>query len=136
MSEHVGTIIAGRYSVDKLIGRGGMADVYHGTDTVLQREVAIKLLTDRSEIVRKRFLREAQSMAHLNHPNIVSVYDTGEDGEQLYIVMELARGKTLKEAAAEGIPYARSLDIFVGLLSALEYAHKSNLIHRDIKPSN
>ena len=136
MSEHVGTIIAGRYTVDKMIGRGGMADVYHGTDTVLQREVAIKLLTDRSEVVRKRFLREAQSMAHLNHPNIVSVYDAGEDGEQLYIIMELIHGKTLKDALHEGLAYPRALEVFVDLLEALDYAHKNSVIHRDIKPGN
>ncbi len=136
MSEHVGTIIAGRYTVDKLIGRGGMADVYHGTDTVLQREVAIKLLTDRSESVRKRFLREAQSMAHLNHSNIVSVYDAGEDEEQLYIVMELVHGKTLKTVLSEGLAYPRALEIFVDLLEALDYAHKNSVIHRDIKPGN
>ncbi|MGH7683248.1 MAG: protein kinase domain-containing protein, partial [Vulcanimicrobiaceae bacterium] len=136
MSEHVGTIIAGRYTVDKLIGRGGMADVYHGTDTVLQREVAIKLLTDRSEVVRKRFLREAQSMAHLNHPNVVSVYDAGENEEQLYIVMELIHGKTLKTAVAEGLAYPKALEIFVDLLEALDYAHNNSVIHRDIKPGN
>lgn len=136
MTEHVGTIIAGRYKVEKMIGRGGMADVYQGTDTVLQREIAVKLLTDRSEMVRKRFLREAQSMAHLNHQNIVSVYDAGEDEEQLYIVMELIHGKTLKEAVAEGLNYQRSLDVFLKLLEALDYAHKHLLIHRDIKPGN
>ena len=136
MTERIGTIIAGRYSVDKLIGRGGMADVYHGTDTVLQREVAVKLLTDRSELVRKRFLREAQSMAHLNHPNIVSVYDAGEDSEELYIIMELIKGKTLKEAMTEGIAYSHAVDIFIELLEALDYAHKHSVIHRDVKPGN
>ena len=136
MSERVGTIIAQRYKVDKLIGRGGMADVYHGTDTVLDREIAIKLLTDRSEVVRKRFLREAQSMAHLNHRNIVGVYDAGEDQDQLYIIMELIRGKTLKQVEAEGLTYDRSLQIFIEMLQALDYAHKNSVIHRDIKPAN
>lgn len=136
MTERVGSIIAQRYKVDQLIGRGGMADVYHGVDTVLQREIAIKLLTDRSEVVRKRFLREAQSMAHLNHRNIVGVFDAGEDQDQLYIIMELVRGKTLKQVAAEGLAYERSLQIFVELLEALAYAHKQSVIHRDVKPAN
>ncbi|HEY1729030.1 MAG TPA: protein kinase [Candidatus Baltobacteraceae bacterium] len=136
MTERIGSIIAQRYKVDKLIGRGGMADVYHGTDSVLQREIAVKILTDRSEIVRKRFLREAQSMAHLNHRNIVGVYDAGEDQDQLYIIMELIRGRTLKQASAEGISYDASIKIFIELLQALDYAHKQSVIHRDIKPAN
>ncbi len=136
MTERVGSIIAKRYKVDKLIGRGGMADVYHGTDAVLQREIAVKILTDRSEIVRKRFLREAQSMAHLSHRNIVGVFDAGEDQDQLYIIMELIRGRTLKQASAEGISYDSSIKIFIELLQALEYAHKQSVIHRDIKPAN
>src|SRR5579872_1507959 len=136
MTERIGSIIAQRYKVDKLIGRGGMADVYHGTDAVLQREIAVKILTDRSEIVRKRFLREAQSMAHLSHRNIVGVYDAGEDQDQLYIIMELIRGRTLKQASTEGISYDASLKIFIELLQALEYAHKQSVIHRDIKPAN
>jgi predicted Ser/Thr protein kinase len=136
MIQRIGSILGGRYAVDKLIGSGGMADVYHGMDTFLQREVAIKMLTDRSEVVRKRFLREAQSMAHLNHPNIVGVYDAGEDQDQLYIVMELVRGKTLKEAAAEGLSHERSLQICIELLQALDYAHKQSVIHRDVKPAN
>jgi hypothetical protein len=131
-----GTVFGGRYRIDKLIGHGGMSTVYQGTDTVLQREVAIKLLAERTDVVRKRFLREAQSMAHLNHPNIVCVYDAGEDREQLYIVMELARGMTLRDLAAKGLSYERSLQIFIELLQALDYAHKQSVIHRDIKPTN
>jgi len=136
MTERVGSVIAKRYKIDKLIGRGGMADVYHGTDAVLQREIAVKILTDRSEIVRKRFLREAQSMAHLSHRNIVGVFDAGEDQDQLYIIMELIRGRTLRQASTEGLSYDSSLKIFVELLQALEYAHQQSVIHRDIKPAN
>jgi serine/threonine protein kinase len=131
-----GTVFGGRYRIDKLIGHGGMSTVYQGTDTMLEREVAIKLLAERTDVVRKRFLREAQSMAHLNHPNIVCVYDAGEDREQLYIVMELARGMTLRDLAAKGLSYERSLQIFIELLQALDYAHKQSVIHRDIKPTN
>ena len=77
LSEMEKKLLGGRYRIDALIGRGGMSDVYRGMDVVLQRQVAIKILTDRSEDLRKRFLREAQSMARLNHPNIVGVYDAG-----------------------------------------------------------
>lgn len=136
MSEAPGTVFGGRYRIDKLIGHGGMATVYQGTDTMLEREVAIKLLAERTEVVRKRFLREAQSMAHLNHPNIVCVYDAGEDHEQLYIIMELVAGVTLRDLAAKGLPYERSLQIFIELLTALDYAHKQSVIHRDVKPTN
>src|SRR5271165_6871446 len=136
MSGREGTLIASRYKVDRLLGRGGMADVYLGTDTVLERSVAIKLLTDRSDIVRKRFLREAQSMAILSHPNIVGVFDAGDDQEQLFIIMELVRGETLKDVAAAGLKFERSIEIFSALLEALDYAHSQSVIHRDIKPAN
>ena len=89
MIELDGRTLADRYHIAALIGRGGMADVYRGTDTVLDRPIAIKILTDRSDDIRKRFLREAQSMARLNHRNIVSVYDAGQSDGLSYIVMEL-----------------------------------------------
>ncbi|MGH7327525.1 MAG: protein kinase domain-containing protein [Polyangiaceae bacterium] len=136
MSDATGKVFGGRYRADKLIGHGGMSTVYQGTDTMLEREVAIKLLSERTDVVRKRFLREAQSMAHLNHPNIVCVYDAGEDHDQLFIIMELARGMTLRDLAAKGLNFERSLQIFIELLQALEYAHKQSVIHRDVKPTN
>ena len=92
MSEMEKKLLGGRYRIDALIGRGGMSDVYRGMDVVLQRQVAIKILTDRSEDLRKRFLREAQSMARLNHTNIVGVYDAAQNDGVSYIVMELVQG--------------------------------------------
>ena len=88
-------VLGGRYRIEALIGRGGMSDVYRGTDELLDRPVAIKILTDRSEDVRKRFLREAQSMARLNHPNIVGVHDAIHADGVSFIVMELVAGRTL-----------------------------------------
>ncbi|MDE2572332.1 MAG: serine/threonine protein kinase [bacterium] len=136
VSTPIGSILAARYRVDSLIGSGGMADVYRGLDTTLDRPVAVKILTDRSGDIRQRFLREAQSMARLNHPNIVSVYDAGESGGFSYIVMELAEGKTLRSLADEGIGVERAVALFVELCEALQYAHAQGVIHRDIKPSN
>ncbi|TAM56176.1 serine/threonine protein kinase [bacterium] len=132
----IGSVLAGRYRVDSLIGSGGMADVYRGLDTTLDRPVAVKILTDRSGNIRQRFLREARSMARLNHPNIVSVYDAGEADGVSYIIMELAEGRTLSALADEGTTVDHTIALFVELCDALEYAHAQGVIHRDIKPSN
>ncbi len=142
-----GTRLGGRYQLGELLGRGGMAEVRHGQDIRLGREVAIKrlrtdLATDPS--FQARFRREAQAAAGLNHPQIVSVYDTGEemapDGShvQLYIVMEYVRGRTLREVLNDGrklLP-ERALEIISGVLSALDYSHRNGIVHRDIKPGN
>ena len=139
--------LGGRYEVGSLLGRGGMAEVRHGHDVRLGREVAIKrlrtdLATDPS--FQARFRREAQAAAGLNHPQIVSVYDTGEemapDGShvQPYIVMEYVRGRTLREVLNDGrklLP-ERALEIISGVLSALDYSHRNGIVHRDIKPGN
>ena len=138
-----------RYQVGELLGRGGMAEVHEGRDLRLGRRVAIKIL--KPELARdpsflSRFRREAQSAASLNHPNIVAVYDTGEDvlgdGPQgtvvPFIVMELVEGVTLKELLHSGnrlVP-ERSLEITAGILAALDYSHRHGIIHRDIKPGN
>ncbi|HVA37692.1 MAG TPA: protein kinase [Candidatus Dormibacteraeota bacterium] len=132
----LGSIIAGRYRVDSLIGSGGMADVYRGVDTTLDRPVAVKVLTDRSGDIRQRFLREAQSMARLNHPNIVSVYDAGESTGVSYIIMELAEGRTLRALSDEGVSTEHAISLCIELCEALQYAHAQGVIHRDIKPSN
>ncbi len=140
--------IGGRYELGELLGRGGMAEVRKGTDVRLGRTVAVKRLrTDLASdaTFQARFRREAQSAASLNHPSIVSVYDTGEelatDGSnvaQPYIVMEYVAGRTLREILREGrkILPERALEITSGVLAALDYSHRAGIIHRDIKPGN
>lgn len=134
-----------RYDLGQIIGRGGMAEVFEATDTRLNRRVAIKVL--RGELAKdpmflERFRREAQSAAGLNHPNIVAVYDTGEDIINdvtiPYIVMEYVDGITLREMLNNGprILPERGLEIVAGVLAALDYAHRHGIIHRDIKPAN
>jgi eukaryotic-like serine/threonine-protein kinase len=137
-----------RYQVGELLGRGGMAEVHEGRDLRLGRRVAIKIL--KPELARDpsflaRFRREAQSAASLNHPNVVAVYDTGEDllegpsAETVpFIVMELVEGITLKELLSSGnklVP-ERALEITSGILAALDYSHRHGIVHRDIKPGN
>jgi serine/threonine protein kinase len=131
-----------------MLGRGGMAEVRKGTDARLGRTVAVKRLrTDLASdpTFQARFRREAQSAASLNHPSIVSVYDTGEemssdgtDVAQPYIVMEYVAGRTLRDIIREGrkILPERALEITSGVLSALDYSHRAGIIHRDIKPGN
>jgi eukaryotic-like serine/threonine-protein kinase len=145
---HGPTLVGGRYELGELLGRGGMAEVRKGTDTRLGRVVAVKRLrTDLASdaTFQARFRREAQSSASLNHPAIVSVYDTGEelatDGSgisQPYIVMEYVAGRTLRDILREGrkILPERALEITSGVLSALDYSHRAGIIHRDIKPGN
>ena len=139
-------LLGGRYQVGELLGYGGMAEVHRGRDLRLGRDVAIKMLrTDlaRDDTFQLRFRREAQNAASLNHPAIVSVYDTGEErgatGETLpCIVMEFVNGRTLKEVlAAEGrLMPRRALEITAEIAAALEFSHRHGIIHRDIKPGN
>ncbi len=143
-------LLANRYELGDLIGRGGMAQVRVAYDTRLGRTVAIKLL--RSEYLRDpsfhtRFRREAQAAGGLNHPSIVAVYDTGEEqvmtstGERTtvpYIVMEYVEGHTVRDILKDGsaAPIDEAVEIMAGVLSALEYSHAAGLVHRDIKPAN
>ncbi|MBV7698141.1 Stk1 family PASTA domain-containing Ser/Thr kinase [Streptomyces sp. TRM70350] len=137
--------LGGRYELGQVLGRGGMAEVYLAHDTRLGRTVAVKTL--RADLARDpsfqaRFRREAQSAASLNHPAIVAVYDTGEDyidGVSIpYIVMEYVDGSTLRELLHSGrklLP-ERAMEMTIGILQGLEYAHRNGIVHRDIKPAN
>lgn len=132
--------LGGRYTVGAMIGTGGMADVYAAHDDRLNRDVAIKVL--RSDLARDpafvaRFRKEALAAAGLNHAGIVAVYDSGEDGSDSYIVMELVKGHTLRELLQQGaIDSESALTITAGILEALEYSHSKGIVHRDIKPGN
>lgn len=138
-----------RYELGEPLGRGGMAEVLEGRDERLGRRVAVKILRPdlaKDPAFQSRFRREAQSAASLNHPNIVAVYDTGEDilGDETasvvvpYIVMEYVDGQTLRQLLASGrrlLP-ERALEITAGTLAALDYSHRHGIVHRDIKPAN
>src|SRR3954468_22125364 len=134
----------GRYKIQRVLGKGAMGVVYEGLDPRLNRKVAIKTILVGSldeataREYSKRFAREAQAVARLNHPNIVQVYDFGEEGEVAYIVMEYVRGKELKSSfdAAERFELPTAIRLMSELLSAMDFAHNAGVIHRDIKPAN
>jgi serine/threonine protein kinase len=135
-----GRLLGGRYELRRLLGRGGMARVYEGWDSVLGRRVAVKVLDDRlsgEPALMRRFSREARAAAGLLHPNIVAVHDAGKDGELPYIVMELVEGTTLAGRLAGGpLGIGVAVAIAADVCLALEHAHRRGVIHRDIKPGN
>jgi eukaryotic-like serine/threonine-protein kinase len=135
----------GRYQVIERIGRGAMGVVYRAQDSAMGRDVAVKVLTADIEDdpdIRTRFHREAQAAARLSHPNIITIFDVGEDigqGEvdRFFIVMELLKGATLREFLKPGdVPIARKIDLMVQLCAGLGSAHNASIYHRDIKPGN
>jgi beta-lactam-binding protein with PASTA domain/tRNA A-37 threonylcarbamoyl transferase component Bud32 len=138
-------LLGGRYELDGIVGRGGMAEVYRARDLRLDRIVAVKTLREdlaRDQTFQARFRREAQSAASLNHPSIVAVYDTGEDNAGMshvpFIVMEYVDGRTIRDLLRDDrrlLP-ERALEITDGVLRALDYSHRAGIVHRDIKPGN
>ena len=143
----IGTSIADRYEVEKLLGQGGMGSVYLATDQLLDRQVAIKLM--KTEVVRRqnpgRFYREARSLARMNHPNIVTLYNCGWYREQAYLMMEYVSGTILstiigardeKTGVKKELAIGEAVSIGIKVAGALSYAHHHGVIHRDIKPGN
>lgn len=141
MAQDIEHVFNGRYRVEGRLGTGGMAIVYSGTDLLLRRRVAIKVLRDQfvsDDGFVARFSNEAQSAAKLSHPNIVNVYDFGHEGEAYYIVMELVEGETLADLLRDGetIPESVAIDYATQIAAGLAYAHRQGLLHRDVKPAN
>ena len=136
-----GSIINDRYQIIKTLGEGGMANVYLAHDNILDRNVAVKVLRGdlaNDEKFVRRFQREALSASSLSHPNIVEMYDVGEDDGQYYIVMEYVDGKTLKQVLKQRghLSITEVVDIMLQLTDGLAHAHDAYIIHRDIKPQN
>ena len=137
----VGERIAGRYELEELVGTGGMSSVYRAYDTVLDRNVALKMLHEhyaRDEDYLERFRREARSAAQLSHPSIVTVIDRGEQDGRPFIVFEYVGGDTLKHVVDERgpLPVREALEIALEVARALAFAHARGVIHRDVKPQN
>jgi serine/threonine-protein kinase len=135
----------GRYQVEKELGKGAMGVVYLGKDPKIGRVVAIKTMAlsqefepDELEDVKQRFFREAETAGRLNHPNIVTIYDAGEEHDLAYIAMEFLKGKDLVPQTKQGalLPLPKTLSIIARVAEALSYAHLQNVVHRDIKPAN
>ena len=131
----------GKYEVERLVGEGAMGVVYRATDPVLNRPVAIKVMSDalaQDTDLRERFLREARAAGSLQHPNVITIYDFGEVDGHPYIAMEFVAGSDLEELLARHVPLTvdHALDLMTGVLQGLGYAHKRGIVHRDVKPAN
>ena len=136
-----GRVLARRYRLVTPIARGGMAEVWEGHDEVLARPVAVKVLhrhLARDDEFVERFRREGVAAARLAHPGIVATFDAGTDGDDAFIVMELVRGRTLRDAVAErdGFEPALAVQVAADVADALDHAHRAGLVHRDVKPAN
>src|SRR5262249_34177919 len=132
--------IAGRYRLERSLGSGGMGEVFVATDSVLDRRVALKRLSStlaEDDAARSRFFREARALAPINDPNVVAVFDAGEEGGTPFLVMELIEGTTLRnELRANGrMTPERARRIGAGVAAGLAAAHAQGVIHRDVKPS-
>ncbi len=130
------TVIAGRYRLQELLGRGGMSEVWHAEDLELGRAVAIKLLAPDAD--RARFEREARAVASLAHPNVMQLYDYGESEGRPYMVLEYVPGGTLEDRLRDGrpLPDDETHEIAAGIASGLAHAHARGVVHRDLKPAN
>lgn len=138
MTIDVSMLLDNRYRIETLLGRGGMADVYRARDEMLDREVAIKVLREVEDpVLRARFIAEAQVLASLNHPGLVTLLDAGIRADRPYLVMTLAEGPTLAARIAEA-PLMPGVAARIGaqVAEALSYAHERGVVHRDVKPSN
>ena len=131
----------GKYDVEERVGEGAMGVVYRALDPILKRRVAIKVMGEafaQNDDLRERFLREAQAAGSLQHPNVITIYDFGEVNGHLYIAMEFVEGQDVAELLAHQVPLSlvAKLDIAIGVLQGLAFAHKRGIVHRDIKPAN
>jgi len=137
----VGELIVDRYELEELVGTGGMSSVYRANDTLLERDVALKVLHDRFTVdgdYVERFRREARAVAQLSHPNIVTVIDRGEQDGRQFIVFEYVDGENLKTLIErEGpLPEREAIELALQIARALGFAHEHGLVHRDVKPQN
>ena len=141
MPNLVGKQIGGRYQIEQVVARGGMATVYLALDVRLERKVALKIIhphlaSDSS--FRDKFIREARIAAKLSHPNLVNVFDQGEDGDLAFMAMEYVSGITLRDALKDfgALDGKRALELFEPMLSGLAAAHRAGILHRDLKSAN